>query len=307
MADRGGRRGKRHKPERSDPPCVDPTGRTRESTVRDGVIIKLEELVAQIEALRSEAAKTERPEHRIREIVTQMRHYMTLVVKANVPRGFQEGDNERLRAHREEARGPQSDLLAVRQWLETRDNLYLLGGQDRWRLDELDWETKVWSPLYEWVKRGYELMFGGSDDPCWPQPVAGSELRAWEDEEQEVEWKLQKRISVFVPVGSEFTLDQREPFSFRFRGTLCCLGENDSFRIMERLVEARGHRVSRVTIEEAVGDKELNDEALRKAVSRLRERLRQQGFGELADRVKTANYGEWVYIDSASPTDAGNT
>ena len=269
-----------------------------EVVMRDGKIeIDIEELVAQTKAFLAAADGEERPEHRITEIIARMRLFKAAVVTANIPRGYDpDRDADRLRKHREASIAPDSDLVGLRTWLTTRDGPYLLGTGVRWRLDDCDWEERVWSPLFDWAERGYAILFGDSDSPDWPRAAPSSVMEAWEGEELELEWRLMERMTIFVPVGDGLALDATEPFTIRWRNLPCSLGDTDLFRIVERLVRAKGQKVSREAIALAIGNDDYSDEALRKAVSRLRVKLQQSGLADLAPRIKTSEYGRYVYL-----------
>lgn len=261
------------------------------------IVIDAGELVAQAQAFLAELKREERSEHRIARVVDEMRAYKAAVVMANFPRGHgPDGDSDRLREHREVSRAPDAAIPRLLRWLTTRDGAYLLGGEARWRLDDADWEENVWSPLASWAERGHALLFAGSGAAGWPDPVPPEDLRAWEAEELALELRLLARTAAFVTVGDGIVLDPDEPFTIRWRETPCRLGDNNSFRIMERLALARGRKVSREDIALAISDDGYSDDALRKAVSRLRAKLTQDGLGRLASRLKTSEYGRFVYL-----------
>ncbi len=261
----------------------------------DKLVIDIAELVAEAEALLAEARREERPEHRISKIVGEMRAYKAAVVRANVPRA-DGSDEDRLRDHRDASRAPGAPLVTLRAWLAARDTAYLLGPQALWRLDDADWEGEVWSPLAEWVERGYALLYGGAGGAGWPCPVPPDAFRAWEGEELELEHRLLARIAVFVPVGDGLTLDPADPFTIRWNGVACRLGDNDGFRIAERLARAKGRKVSREDIGLAVNNDDYSDDALRTAASRLKAKLKQYGLGDLAARIKTSEGGRFIYV-----------
>lgn len=266
--------------------------------MEDGkLVIDIKELVAQTIAFLAATDREERPEHRIAKIIAEMRLYKAAVVKANVPRGYRPDHNRhRLRAHREATRDPEADLSKLKTWLTTRDSAYLLGKGAQWRLDDSDWEEHVWSPLSEWAERGYAMLFGGSDQEDWPRPVPPDGIKAWEETELELEYRLLARVGLFVPLGDDLVLDATEPFTIRWKDIPCFLGDTDRFRIAERLARAKGRKVSREDIALAIGNDDYSDEALRRAVSRLKAKLKQDGLGDLAPRIKTSESGRYVYL-----------
>jgi hypothetical protein len=139
-------------------------------------------------------------------------------------------------------------------------------------------------------------MISGSDDMHNLKPIPRDAISRWQAEEQELEYQLMGRMTQFLPESDLPVIDSEEPFAIRWRGCPCRLGDNDSFKLMKLLIEARNGMVSRQSIMQAVGDDELSDVALRKAVSRLKGRLKASRMDELAERIKTADAGEWVVM-----------
>jgi len=201
--------------------------------------ISFGELMAQVAALLAEFKSEVRPEHRLMRIVAAMRRYKALVVQANLPRGCVPASHDaRLREHREACRAPESELVRLRDWLTTRNNTFLLGDQVQWRLDDLSWEEQIWRPLFGWVEHGFALLFEGFDDSGWPGPATTREIEAWEGQEQELEWSLLGRVSIFAPADGRPLLDPVEPFTIRWRDASCFLGDTASFKIMKLLIHS---------------------------------------------------------------------
>ena len=194
---------------------------------------------------------------------------------------------------------PGTDIIRIKNWLSALDSKYLLGAEVTWRIDDSDWEVNIWTPLCKWSERGYAMLFDASDTKNWPQPISPGAIKSWEDDEQELEWQLSGRISIFLPTGDDVVLDETEPFTIRWRNQFCFLDNTDQFRIMERLVKAKGRKVSSEAIGEALNKDDFTDDALRKAISRLNAKLKKNGLEELANRIKTSESGRYAYIESA--------
>jgi hypothetical protein len=257
---------------------------------------------------------TPKPVQRIGEIIEAMRRFKMAVVKANVPRGLgtekqtsreeQNGLRQHRLAHQTDP-DPDTGIPALRDRLKKLDCAFLLGGELYWRLDDSDWEAGVWKPIHEWVQRGYAMLFSGSGDKDWPRPVEAAVLSAWEAEEQGLESRLFERMSTFIPEPDLPVIDPDEQFTIRWRGYPCYLGDNDSFRIMRRIIEAKNRMASREEIGLAIGSDYFTDEALRQAASRLKKKLKEAGLGELAARLKTTENGKYVYLDQTGLTRPG--
>src|SRR5581483_3901131 len=114
---------------------------------------------------------------------------------------------------------------------------------------------------------------------------------------QELETRLYARMSTFIPEEDSPVLDPKEPFTICWRGYHCYMGDNDSFKIMKRMIEAKGRLVAREDIRLAIGSDHFTDDALRQAASRLKKKLESAGLGELGERIKTSEKGKYIYLD----------
>ena len=222
--------------------------------------IDIDELKAEVKDLLLAAERdriTPKPVQRIGEIIDVVLSYKSAIVKANTPRNFDfkspncKNNKTLLRQHRKECLAdadPATGVAPLRNWLAKLDCAFVLGGQLFWRLNDSDWETSVWRPLCEWVERGYALLFVDSKNAKWPWPIDVSEMARWEVEEQELERRLFVKMATFLPKDDSPVLDDNQPFTIRWRDCSCYLGDNDGFKILKRLIEAKHRMVTRQNI-----------------------------------------------------------
>ncbi len=264
---------------------------------KDKIEISIEDLKAEVKEFLLEIERdriTPKPVQRIGEIMSLLRRYMRAVVMANAPRDYSPGarnakQRDRLRAHREACLAdtdPKNGLTANREKLKALDCAFVLAGEIVWRIDEVEWEMKLWRPLYRCVERGYEMLYGGKEEAGWPSYISEADLQVWRAEEQEIEWSLIARIKIFWPEG-DFPVVDDDEFSVRWKGEACVLGNNQCYRLMKLLVKVRGRGVSHEDIGEALSDEQMTGAAVRKVVERLRKSLRDSPCSALAAWIVT--------------------
>lgn len=203
------------------------------------VEIEIAELKAEVKTLLLAIERdkvTPKPVQRIGEIIEAMRSYKMAIVKANLPRNV---GSDRLkwgrtitllRQHREEHlvnAHPTTGIEPLRDWLKKLDCAFVLGGRLDWRLNDSDWEASVWTQLCEWVERGYAMLFSDTHKAEWPRVVDADVLAKWEDEEQELEYRLFARMGIFLPQDDSPVLDENQPFTIRWRESALYLGDTD--------------------------------------------------------------------------------
>jgi hypothetical protein len=217
-----------------------------------------------------------------------MRRFKAAVVEANAPRGFDAGSeqdsNQRalLRSHRLAALGDddlQTGLVPLKERLMSLNCSFVLQGQ-LWWVDECQWETRVWNPLYRWTKRGYDLLFEKHDTGDWPHCIKVPVLQEWINDELEIERELGIRMKEFLPHGEwpHVDLDQE---TLRWGGRERRLPKR-TLLIMQCLVEKKGRYVHDDDIAEAIHQPDLSRGALRQVFSRFTRSLIKAGFRDIA-------------------------
>lgn len=216
-----------------------------------------------------------------------MRRFKAAVVAANAPRGLTAAtglDPLRRTVLREHRMAHSAEVESLKDRLTSLDCRFLVGESRCYQVCESDWEKNIWRPLHHWVVAGYDTLYAGSQGEDWPTCVPLTVFHKWEQEEQEIEWMLMEKMTTFLPDdGYQPVLNDRE-HSVRWRGQVCPLGDNNSFRLMSLLV--KGRRVSRQEIVLALfGDVNTTDDALRQCVSRLRKCLRKGKLSKVAESI----------------------
>jgi hypothetical protein len=178
--------------------------------MNNSIVINVEELKAEIEQFllgNAEDRLVSEPMVQIGKIVDAIRYYKAMVVAANAPRGLEPGSEidpnqrEKLRCHRItaiESCNTNSGLHQLKEWLISLDMKFVIQDQP-WRVQDVLWESKIWSPLFRWASRGFDLLFENKEKIEWPYCIAFSTLEAWEKDELEIETELIVRISEFLP------------------------------------------------------------------------------------------------------------
>ncbi|HMP02779.1 MAG TPA: hypothetical protein PKC45_09800 [Gemmatales bacterium] len=258
------------------------------------VVIDLEELhreVTEMQLAVERDRNRQNPEQRIVEILDLMRRYMGAVVRANAPRDFSPGlrddgkQRASLRGHREDCldnMDERTGLEPLRGKLTSLDCTFVLAGEGEWRLDEQEWEMKLWRPLCRWVESGYLMLYDGMEQQEWPKYVQDARVKEWCSEEQEIEYLLFSRIALFIPYD-EFPVVNEKDFTLRWRGKTGLIGDNDSFQILKYLMKHRSIHYDQVCM--VLCNDGMTTDAIRQAISRMKKRLRAAGCSELADCI----------------------
>lgn len=254
-------------------------------------------------ATRGAAGATNRAASDLRQrtqaLVLLVRRYMEAVVRADTPPDFPATTaispdlRDRLRRHREDCLAdarPDAGLVPLRDCLLGAGDGFLSAEWTDRRPDVLAWEEQVWRPLALWVRRGFDLLFGGRDRGGWPWPISPAELRRWVDDEVEIEEALSPRGGLVGPDDSHpVVIDDR--FSVRYQGSECHLGNTDSFRLLRHLLRHCGRSVPHRELRATLDDHMMSPEALRKAVCRVRNKLRAGPCRGLAAGIVTRDAG----------------
>ena len=149
------------------------------------------------------------------------------------------------------------------------------------------------------------MLYGDINNEVLPKPIDSGVLAKWENEELDLEYRLYARIEIFIVKEDSPVLDEKEPFTIRWRECSRYLGDTDGYSILRLLIEAKGRMVSRLNIGLAIGNDDISDDVLRKAVSRLKKKLRGAGLGELAEWIKTCQKGKFIVLDRANSPQFG--
>ena len=242
----------------------------------------------------SEETRTPRPILRIGELITAMRRYKAEIISANAPCGFcpdadtNSFEREILRQHRLDKVDKDDGVQSQKKRLLGLNSEWIVNGEP-WRVQDAIWQIKIWTPLDLWVKRGFDLMYQGIEEACWPKLSSLPTLSAWEQEEQEIEFQLFLRINDFLPEG-EWPLIDFE------RGTLTWAGRSveltdRELKIIDLLVKHKGKYVRKTALFQAAGDSLMGEDAFRKMFSRLKTKLTQSGFSDIALSIVQASGG----------------
>jgi hypothetical protein len=149
------------------------------------------------------------PVYRLFQIVEHTRRYQTAVIEANYPLGFvigSETEQEQrsiLQEHRNTAlksRLSKTGIVEMRYSLKTIANTsFVLSDDGTFFIDDVEWKKKIWTPLYRWVERGYNFLFGDLDCEDWPTCIPEEDLVKWQDKRQEIEWQILAQICKLMP------------------------------------------------------------------------------------------------------------
>ncbi len=258
------------------------------------VTIELDELRREVREFLRESEKERLvpdPILRIGEIISMMRRFKAAVVNATAPRGFDAGSEHDprqralLRSHRLAALGDddlQSGLVPLKERLMSLNCAFVLQGQPWW-VDDCQWETRVWNPLYRWTQRGYDLLFKDHATSDWPTCIKVPILQDWITDEVEIEWELGVRMKEFLPDGEWPHVDLKEG-TLRWGGRERHLPKR-TLLIIQCLVEKKGRYVHDDYIAEAIQEPDLSRDALRQAFFRLKRSLVDADFGDVAAAI----------------------
>jgi len=230
--------------------------------------------------LAEERKRLPRPIYRLSVILAWVRRYMALVNRANIPREHESQNElaskqrECLRLHREASRKPGAPLMALKDKLGSLNLDFVLdGAPDVWRLNDFDWESKMWKPLYGWIERGHALLFDIQPGRSWAC-IPASAMQEWQKQEQEIEWQLFARIAFFLPPDETLPVIDEDGRTIRWRGTDYPFGAAvEQFELVCLLIEARGKYVSHLAIGERLGKWDMKSGAIRAKVCRLKKIL----------------------------------
>lgn len=269
------------------------TGFEEETAMGQMIEIDPEELQREVaEFLREARDLEQKPQSRILKTIYLLRSYRDSVIRANVPRNFQLETvdkpelQHRLLRHRQEQMvnaDPKSGLVPLKERLQGLDCQFILGNEPWHRVNHTDWEYGIWRPISDWVERGFALLYPADSEEI-ATVVPKEELLQWEEGLADLELKLLIRIADFLPEPDYPVVDDSD-FSISWRGLRCELGKAQSYRLVKRLVRAKGKPVSRAEIEDALGDDLMDPAAVRQAVSRLRQALLKSDLEILAKAI----------------------
>ncbi len=212
------------------------------------------------------------PMLQIGKIITAMREYKAAVVAAHAPLHFEVGAERDpkqrgvLRKHRLAA---QEALRQQKEWLISLDYRDIHQGQP-WRMNEAFWMDKIWRPLFRWSDSCFQLLYDGKDR------LDFKVLEALDADELEIEWHLLAQMMEFLPQG-------KWPIADTETGFLCWDSREESMTnteltILSRIFTARGKYTEIYDPHE----KELEPQAFRKALSRIKQSLTRIHFEDIA-------------------------
>ena len=260
------------------------TKRTKAKTAGPSEFERLvEKLAREAEDKRHET----KPQAQVWAIIHRMRSYQEAVIRANAPRDFKAGstdpqNGERLRKYRQIQKDitdlnlGMTPLGASLATLGCRDVL----GETEWRVNNTEWEAKIWTPLHAWVAHGYEMLFASEV----PKLIPELDLVRWEKEELQLEQQLIAHLLKVMP-EDDYPVADEETFHVRWRDEECDLGNTQLFFLTKYLLEARGRYVSYSNIAIALGDPEMAYDAIRKTKERLLKALKLSPCRALAKCV----------------------
>ena len=149
------------------------------------------------------------PVCRLFQIIEHTRRFQTAVIEANYPLGFAVGSETEpkqrsiLQEHRNAAlksRPSKTGIVEIRYSLKQIANTsFVLGDDGIFSVDDVEWKKKIWTPLYRWVERGYNLLFSDMDCEDWPTCIPEEDLKKWQEQRQEIEWQIWIQICKLMP------------------------------------------------------------------------------------------------------------